>query len=218
MPASTSARRLGKVPEMIDTGILWDPERIGTAAYEHVGIDVALATFRDRRVEMVTELAGLDGIGFNARQVASIRTTGEPGDQLGERVLALHDAVVRLEGLVADGIFGLTRFATDSLHLIAARHDPTEAGRFRGEGRRQGGEVLHMDNGGVHRASSPGDRGYQLRAEFHEAVAFLETRPKIEQGLTYQRIASRRRFTFECSASVAELMESGIRLAAGWGH
>jgi len=127
-----------------------------------------------------------------------------------EQILALSAAYNRLDELVANGAFSLSKQVSDELHGLVAVHEALESGHFRGEGQVQGGGTVSLANGGSVPGTEHGEGGALLRKHFDSLVDYLQSLddPR-RRALVYFASAVRRQFYFDGNKRTARLMMTG---------
>ena len=200
------------------TGVSWDVfdvERI-----HPTNVERTRHRFRASLPEMIWNTAALEGNNFTLPEVITLLdgvTVGGRKLEDAEQILALSDAYGRLDVIVGDGRFALTKSVSDELHGLLARHEAIESGSFRGEGNVTGGGTVHLASGGLVEGTPHGPGGVLLRANFDDLVSYLNTvdDPR-HRALIYFASATRRQFYFDGNKRTARLMMTGELMRCGY--
>jgi Fic family protein len=200
------------------TGVSWDVfdvERI-----HPTNVERTRHRFRASLPEMIWNTAALEGNNFTLPEVITLLdgvTVGGRRLEDAEQILALSDAYGRLDVIVGDGRFALTKSVSDELHGLLARHEAIESGSFRGEGNVTGGGTVHLASGGLVEGTPHGPGGVLLRANFDDLVSYLNTvdDPR-HRALIYFASATRRQFYFDGNKRTARLMMTGELMRCGY--
>ena len=204
--------------QLEDTGVSWgvfDVERI-----RPTNVERTRQRFRASLPEMIWNTAALEGNNFTLPEVKTLLdgvTVGGRKFEDAEQILALSDAYGRLDAMVGDGRFALTKSVSDELHGLLARHEAIESGSFRGEGSVTGGGTVHLASGGLVEGTPHGPGGVLLRANFDHLVSYLNTvdDPR-HRALIYFASATRRQFYFDGNKRTARLMMTGELMRCGY--
>ncbi len=199
-------------------GITWsDPAVDGIRPSS---VERACHRFRALFPELIWDTAALEGNTFTLPEVRTLLegvTVGGRPLEDEQQVLALRDAYHRLDQLVSEGSFALTKAVSDELHSLVARHEAIESGHFRGEGLATGGGHVRLAGGGTVEGAEPGPGGERLLAHFDELVkALAGLGDARRRALVYFASATRRQFYFDGNKRTARLMMAGELLSHGY--
>lgn len=204
--------------QLEDTGVSWDAfdvERI-----HPTNVERTRHRFRASLPEVIWNTAALEGNNFTLPEVKTLLdgvTVGGRKLEDAEQILALSDAFGRLDAMVGDGRFALTKSVSDELHGLLARHEAIESGSFRGEGSVTGGGTVRLASGGLVEGTPHGPGGVLLRANFDHLVSYLNTvdDPR-HRALIYFASVTRRQFYFDGNKRTARLMMTGELMRCGY--
>lgn len=194
-----------------DTGITWgsfDVSNIRPSSVER-----SRHRFRAHLPELIWNTAALEGNNFTLPEVKTLLegvTVGGKKLEDEQQIIALSEAYNRLDEMVGNGRFSLSKEVSDQLHGLVARHEAIESGAFRGEGRVQGGGTVQLASGGVAFGAEHGEGGALLREHFTDLVDYLSALSDARhRALIYFASATRRQFYFDGNKRTARLMMVG---------
>lgn len=204
--------------QLEDTGVSWDA--FDVEKIHPTNVERTRHRFRASLPEMIWNTAALEGNNFTLPEVKTLLdgvTVGGRKLEDAEQILALSDAYGRLDAMVGDGRFALTKSVSDELHGLLARHEAIESGSFRGEGTVTGGGTVRLASGGLVEGTPHGPDGVLLRANFDHLVSYLNTvdDPR-HRALIYFASATRRQFYFDGNKRTARLMMTGELMRCGY--
>jgi len=193
------------------TGVSWSDfsvERI-----ERSTPDRSRYRFQAHLPDLIWNAAALEGNNFTLPEVKTLLegvTVGGKRLEDEEQILALSAAYNRLDEMVANGTFSLSKQVSDELNGLVAVHEALESGHFRGEGQARGGGTVSLANGGSVSGTEHGEGGALLRRHFDDLVDYLESEgdPR-RRALVYFASAVRRQFYFDGNKRTARLMMTG---------
>lgn len=199
-------------------GLTWDSfdvDRISQADAEH-----ARQRFLARFPEMIWNTAALEGNNFSLNGVQALlvgKTVGRgtPDDE--RQVVALIEAYGRLDEMVGNGEFALSKAVSDEINGLVARYEAIEAGHFRGEGRVTGGGTVRLACGGSVPGTEHGPGGATLRAHYDDLLGYLSTVSDARRrALIYFASATRWQLYFDGNKRTARLMMAGELMSHGY--
>jgi hypothetical protein len=198
------------------TGVRWVADRIDFDRIQKTSVDRSRFRFEKSMPDLVWNAAALEGNTFTLPEVRTLLdgvTIGGKRIEEEEQVLALVDGYTRVDQLVADARFTLSKAVSDDLHGRVARHEAIESGAFRGEGTTGGGGTVRLANGG-YVEGVPQD---ELQERMDRTVEFLDSvdDPR-ERALGYFAAATRSQFYFDGNKRTARLMMSGLLMSHGY--
>lgn len=201
-----------------DTGITWEPFDVDQIPASE--IERSRHRFRDSLPELIWNTAALEGNTFTLVEVRTLLegvTVGGKKVEDEKQIIALNEAFNRLDEMVGDGTFALTKEVSDELHKLIAVHEAIESGIFRGEGQVNGGGTVSLSNGGSVPGTEHGVGGQFLREHFDNLVAYLATESDARRrALIYNASATRRQFYFDGNKRTARLMMAGELMSNGY--
>lgn len=218
MPRRTTKSATASTPEDTygATGVRWDVERIDLGRIRRTSPQRSRFRFERSMPDLVWNAAALEGNTFTLPEVRTLLdgvTIGGKRIEEEGQVLALVDGYSRLDELVGDGAFALTKEVSDDLHGRVARHEAIESGSFRGEGATGGGGTVQLANGGY----VDGVPQEELQERFDGILDYLDRLddPR-EQALGCFAAATRSQFYFDGNKRTARLMMTGVLMADGY--
>jgi Fic family protein len=196
--------------------VRWVADRIDFDRIQRTSVDRSRFRFEKSMPDLVWNAAALEGNTFTLPEVRTLLdgvTIGGKKIEEEEQVLALVDGYTRVDQLVADGRFTMSKAVSDDLHGRVARHEAIESGAFRGEGITGGGGTVRLANGG-YVEGVPQD---ELQERMDRTLDFLDSvsDPR-EQALGYFAAATRSQFYFDGNKRTARLMMSGLLMSHGY--
>ena len=204
--------------QMGATGVSWSTFDVGRI--EHAARDRSRYRFRSHLPDLIWNAAALEGNTFTLPEVKTLLegvTVGGKRLHDEEQILALSAAYGRLDDMVGDGTFSLSKEVSDELHALVAVHEAIEAGHFRGEGAVQGGGTVSLATGGSVPGTEHGEGGALLAGHFGRLVDYLQDvdDPR-RRALIYFASATRRQFYFDGNKRTARLMMTGELMSHGY--
>ncbi len=200
------------------TGVSWSSFDVGRI--RHSTIDRSRGRFRSQLPDLIWNAAALEGNTFTLPEVKTLLEGVTVGGKRVEdevQVRSLSAAYNRLDEMVADGTFSLSKDVSDEIHSLVAVHEAIESGHFRGEGLVRGGGTVSLANGGSVPGTEHGEGGSLLRDHFARLTDFLaEIEDPRQRALVYFASATRRQFYFDGNKRTSRLMMAGELLAHGY--
>ena len=176
--------------------------------------------FRAQFPVLIWNAAALEGNNFTLPEVQTLlggSTVAGKSIEDERQILSLSEAYSRLDEIVGEGTFSLSKKTSDELHGLLAVHEALDAGRFRGEGQGTGGGTVRLARGGHVDGTPHGEGGSALREHYDDLIRYLSTvdGPR-KRALIYFASATRRQFYFDGNKRTARLMLAGLLMSNGF--
>jgi hypothetical protein len=203
------------------TGITWDSSAIDLGLFGGTGnVERARTRFRHRFPTMIWDAARLEGNTFTLPEVRTlldgVTVSGKSLDDQNQ-ILALNEGFNRLDALVGDRSFSLSKPVSDEIHALVAVHESIEAGSFRGEGSVTGGGNVRLSRGGTVEGRAHGTGGVDLLNRYQDLLDYLSTEPDPRlRALVYAASTIRHQLYFDGNKRTAKLMASGELISHGF--
>ena len=216
--ALAAAPKMERQIQTRPTGVYWstfDVRRI-----EHAARDRSRYRFRSHLPDLIWNAAALEGNAFTLPEVKTLLESVTVGGKRlhdEQQILALSAAYRRLDEMVGDETFSLSKEVSDELHALVAVDEAIEARHFRGEGTVQGGGAVSLATDGSVPGTEHGERGALLTGHFDRLVDYLQDvdDPR-RRALIYFASATRRQFYFDGNKWTARLMMTGELMSHGY--
>lgn len=200
------------------TGVFWSVDKVDLELIRPRPTEQALMRFRAALPELIWNAAALEGNTITLPEVQTlldgVTIAGKRIEET-EQVLALAEAYKLMVDMVAAGEFRLDKSTSDRLHSTVARHEPIEAGAFRGEGTALGGGSVRLSSGGV----IDGTPQSELPERWASLTDYLGdpamSDPRL-RALVYNASVTRSQFYFDGNKRTARLMMAGELMTNGY--